>query len=72
MIKRHRFPVHCLTKSPLILRDLDILEEIDKGAILPDDLKIVGRGVLITFSFSTLDPEVSKIFEPGAPAHSRG
>jgi len=68
VIKRHRFPVHCLTKSPLILRDLDILEEIDERAILPDDLKIVGRGVLITFSFSTLNPEISKIFEPGAPS----
>ena len=66
VIKKHRFPVHCLTKSPLILRDLDILEEIDERAILPDDLKIVGRGVLITFSFSTLNPEISKIFEPGA------
>ena len=68
VIKRHRFPVHCLTKSPLILRDLDILEEIDERAILPDDLKIVGRGVLVTFSFSTLDPEVSRIFAPGAPS----
>ncbi|RLG06113.1 MAG: radical SAM protein [Thaumarchaeota archaeon] len=67
VIKRHRFPVHCLTKSPLILRDLDLLGEIDKMAVLPDDLKIVGRGVLITFSLSTLDPEISKIFEPGAP-----
>ena len=68
VIKRHRFPAHCLTKSPLILRDLDILEEIDKRAILPDDLKNdVGRGVLITFSLSTLDPEISRIFEPGAP-----
>ena len=68
VIKRHRFPVHCLTKSPLILRDLNILEEIDKRAILPDDLKIVGRGALITFSLSTLDSEISKIFEPGAPS----
>ena len=67
VIKRHRFPVHCLTKSPLILRDLDLLGEIDRMAVLPDDLKIVGRGVLITFSLSTLDPEISKIFEPGAP-----
>jgi len=68
VIKRHRFPVHCLTKSPLILRDLDILEEIDKRAILPGDLRNnVGRGVLITFSLSTLDPEISRIFEPGAP-----
>ena len=53
VIERHRFPAHCLTKSPLILRDLDILEEIDKRAILPDDLKNdVGRGVSRIYPFS--------------------
>ncbi len=27
VIMKHKFPVHCLTKSPLILRDLDLLEK---------------------------------------------
>jgi len=68
VIRKHYFPVHCLTKSPLILRDLDILEEIDGNAKLPEDLREnIGRGVLITFSFSTLREEIARIFEPNAP-----
>lgn len=68
IIAKHRFPVHCLTKSPLILRDLDILKTIDENAILPKDLEHKLRnGTLITFSFSTLDEDVRKIFEPNAP-----
>ena len=68
IIAKYRFPVHCLTKSPLILRDLDILKTIDEKAILPKDLEHKLRnGTLITFSFSTLDEDVRKIFEPNAP-----
>jgi len=68
VIARYRFPVHCLTKSTLILRDLDLLKEIDKNAILPKDLQKLKHGVLITFSLSTLKEEIAKIFEPGAPS----
>ncbi|MCD6515679.1 MAG: radical SAM protein [Candidatus Odinarchaeota archaeon] len=72
IILRFKFPVHCLTKSLLILRDLDLLREIDKEAILPQDLKDkLNHGALITFSFSTLDEEIAKIFEPGAPTPSK-
>ena len=68
IILHYRFPVHVLTKSKLILRDLDILKEIDKKAILPKDLRNkLNHSVLITFSLSTLDSKVAKIFEPGAP-----
>lgn len=68
IILHYRFPVIIITKSPLILRDLDLLEEIDTHAILPDDLKeYPGRGTMISFSFSTLDPQIAKIFEPKAP-----
>ena len=50
-VSRLRFPLHCLTKSELILRDLDLLGEIDKRAILPADLRNkVNGGVLITIS----------------------
>ena len=67
LILKYRFPVHILTKSDLVLRDLDLLEKIDKTAILPPDLqKRLGRGTLITFSFSTLDEQIAKVFEPGA------
>ena len=69
VIARHRFPVHCLTKSPLVLRDLDLLAEVDSSATLPPDLREeVGRGVLITFSMSALDEEVARVFEPNAPS----
>ena len=71
VIARYRFPVHCLTKSSLILRDLDILAEIRDSTVVPEDLKeVVWGGVLVTFSFSTLDKEVARIFEPNAPKPS--
>jgi len=64
---RYKFPVHVLTKSKLVLRDLDLLKEIDETAILPDDLKLkLRRGAIISFSISTLDEKLAKILEPGA------
>lgn len=71
VIAFYRFPVHIITKSPLVERDFDILHEIDENAILPDDLKgRLDNGALITFSFSTIDDEIAVIFEPGAPKPS--
>ena len=68
IILRYRFPVHILTKSTLILRDLDLLREIGEKAILPDDLKNkLNKGVIINFSLSTLNEKLAKILEPGAP-----
>lgn len=68
IILKYRFPVHILTKSKLVLRDMDILKEIDKNAILPDDLKSnLNHGTIITFSISILDEKIAKIIEPGAP-----
>ena len=56
VILKHRFPVFISTKSELIKKDLDLLKQIDANAILPEDLKQnPGRGVIISFSFSTLD-----------------
>ncbi len=68
VILKYRFPVHLITKSDLILRDLDLIERIDKKAILPKDLPGLDRGAIITFSFSTIDARVGRIFEPGAPS----
>jgi DNA repair photolyase len=69
IILRYKFPIHVLTKSKLVLRDLDLLQEIDKNTILPADLKPkLKRGAMITFSISTLDEKVAKIIEPGAPS----
>ena len=68
IILKYKFPVHIVTKSTLVLRDLDILKEIDRNAILPVDLQqSLKRGVIISFSFSTLDEKLTKIFEPSVP-----
>ena len=68
IIARFRFPVHCSTKSTLILRDFDLLSEIDKNAILLKDLQgKLKHGALITVSLSTLDENIARIFEPNAP-----
>lgn len=65
---KYRFPVEIATKSTLVLRDLDLLKEIDKTAILPDDLRPrLNHRAIISFSLSTLDERLAKIFEPGAP-----
>lgn len=69
IISNYRFPVHILSKSSLVLRDLDILERIDKNAILPEDLKAkLQKGVIINFSISTLNEKLAKALEPGAPS----
>lgn len=68
LILRHRFPVLMITRSALILRDLAILREIDRQAIHAPDLRgRLNRGVVISFSFSTLDPQIAATLEPGAP-----
>jgi len=68
IILKYRFPVEIATKSKLVLRDLDLLKEIDKNAILPADLKSkLKHRVIISFSISTLDEKLAKILEPGAP-----
>ncbi|MEA3253768.1 MAG: radical SAM protein [Chloroflexota bacterium] len=68
IILKYQFPVSVGTKSKLVLRDLDILREIDARAILPPDLKPgLRHGTIISFSLSTLDRKLAKIFEPGAP-----
>lgn len=64
IIAKFKFPVHCLTKSTLILRDLDLLEKIDKNAILPEDLSTLKHGVPVTFSLSTLDKKLQKFLSP--------
>jgi len=72
IILKHRFPVHIITKSDLVVRDFDLLKQINEQAILPKDLENkLNDKVIITFSFSTLDNEIAKIFEPGATLPSK-
>jgi len=72
VILHYKFPVHIITRSNLVTRDIDLLKEINKNAILPIDLrdKLKG-GVIVSFSFSTLNDSVAKIFEPGATPPSK-
>jgi len=67
MILKYRFPLFISTKRHLIKRDLSILREIDKAAILPDDLKsTLKRGVILSVSVSTMNEVVTNMLEPGA------
>src|SRR5690349_2369260 len=51
LIAHYRFPVHVITKSDLVLRDLDILKRINENSILPPDLEgKLTQKALITFS----------------------
>ena len=69
IIKRYRFPIHTITKSKLIIRDMDILNDIKEVAILPNELiDKLDNGISISFSFSTLDEKLTKIIEPEAPS----
>lgn len=68
IILKYKFPVYILTKSKLVLRDMDLLKEIDKNAILPLDLRLkLKHKAIISFSISTLDEKLARILEPGAP-----
>jgi DNA repair photolyase len=60
VLGRHRFPVEVLTKSDLVLRDLDLYGEID------------GRSwACVFFTITTFDEEVASRFEPGAATPER-
>jgi DNA repair photolyase len=71
VILKHRFPVHIITKSDLVIRDFDLLQQIDSQAILPVNLaERLKRKAIITFSFSTIDDSIGHVFEPGATSPS--
>lgn len=55
-IRLHGFPVHLMTKSRLILRDLDLLKEINEKSWLS-----------VSISFSTADTRLAKLLEPCVP-----
>jgi len=59
LMDEYNFPIHVLTKSTLIKRDIDILKKINKK-----------NKVIVSFSFSSVDDEISAIFEPGVPPPS--
>ena len=67
LLLKYRFPVFISTKRTLITRDIELLKEIDKTAILPADLKDkLQRGLILSVSVSTLDEKITAMLEPGA------
>jgi DNA repair photolyase len=54
------FPVHVITKSDLVLRDIDLLDEISRKSY-----------AAVTFTVTTADDSLSRRLEPGAPVSSR-
>lgn len=58
VISENNYPVHITTKINLILRDIDLLKEINK----------IYASVAITIT--TTDDHLSSIIEPGAPSSS--
>jgi DNA repair photolyase len=59
LLAEHAVPVHILTKSTLVLRDVDIIGRIAATA-----------GALVSFSLSSADNAISAAMEPGAPPPS--
>ena len=59
LLYEYNFPVSILTKSTLVKRDIDIIKNINKR-----------NKAIVSFSFSSVDNEISSIFEPGVPSPS--
>ncbi len=58
IVSRHHFPVHLITKSNLVIRDVDILREISRVY------------TAISITITTTDDALSKLIEPDAPVSS--
>jgi DNA repair photolyase len=59
LLCEYRWPVHILTKSTLVERDIDIIKRINQQ-----------NRAIVSFSFSSANDEVSAIFEPHVPPPS--
>jgi DNA repair photolyase len=55
VIAEYRYPVHIITKSDLVLKDLDTLREINRVY------------AAVSFTITTADDDLGKKLEPGAP-----
>jgi DNA repair photolyase len=59
LLCEYRWPVHVLTKSTLVERDLDVIERINQQ-----------NKAIVSFSFSSTNDEISAVFEPHVPPPS--
>lgn len=57
VLNSRRFPVHLITRSDMVLDDLDILTKINKDSWLS-----------VSFSLSNFDNKITRIFEPNTPS----
>ena len=55
LMAKHGFPVHIITKSDLVLRDIDVLKQISQAY------------AAVTFTVITTDDKLASLIEPGAP-----
>jgi DNA repair photolyase len=60
VLHHHQFPVEVLTKSDLVLRDLDLYEEIARLS-----------WACVFFTITTFDQQIAERFEPGAATPER-
>lgn len=59
LLHEYRWPVHILTKSTLVERDIDIIKMINQQ-----------NRAIVSFSFSSTNDDLSSIFEPHVPPPS--
>jgi len=57
LLSEKNFPVHILTKSTLVRRDVQVLKKINEQS-----------KAIVSFSFSSTDETISRVFEPGVPS----
>lgn len=57
LILKYNHPVHILTKSTLVKRDIDLIKKINKKT-----------QAIVSLSFSSTNDKISSIFEPGVPS----
>ena len=59
LMHEFKWPVHVLTKSTLVERDIDLLKKINQQS-----------RAIVSFSFSSASDNISSVFEPGVPPPS--
>jgi DNA repair photolyase len=59
LLLRYNFPVHILTKSDLILRDIDLLQQLSKNY------------AAASLTITTVNDKLARIIEPAAPVSSK-
>jgi DNA repair photolyase len=57
ILNARRFPVHIITKSDIVLEDLNLLSRISENS-----------WCAVSFCINTLDERITRIFEPNAPS----